>query len=416
VKPRAVDLFAGPGGWDYACAALGFAPLGIEFDDAACATRAEVGLCTEQADVAALDPADYGPIDLLIASPPCQAFSNAGRREGIADLPLVWEAAKAIDEGGTATDLSWRDPRAALVLEPLRWALALEPDLLAWEQVPPVLDFWRFCGGVLERRGYSTWAGICEAERYGVPQTRERAVLLASKRGIAEPPRPTHQRYVKGESARHEATFEGEVLPWVSMAEALGWGMTNRPASTVMTPHGGAAESGVLDGGSHQRQVLRDARAAGDWTHQRPSPTITSGTARCEGGVLVYPTWRNGNQPNASERRADEPAPTIAFGHNAAGVEWVFERPATTVCADPRLSPPGYRGRAEDYDDEGNYTGERSMDNAVKVTLEEAAILQSFPPDYPFQGTKAKRFEQVGNAVPPLVARAILTSLLEVPA
>ena len=86
------------------------------------------------------------------------------------------------------------------------------------------------------------------------------------------------------------------------------------------------------------------------------------------------------------------------------------------MCGDPRISPPGYRGRADDYDGEGNYTGERSMDKAVRVTLQEAAILQGFPADYPWQGSRTKQFEQVGNAVPPPLARAVLEQLVDLPA
>ena len=40
------------------------------------------------------------------------------------------------------------DPRTLLVLEPLRWALALTPSWLAWEQVPGVLPLWEACAAI----------------------------------------------------------------------------------------------------------------------------------------------------------------------------------------------------------------------------------------------------------------------------
>ena len=109
-----------------------------------------------------------------------------------------------------------------LVMEVLRWATAIRPRWVACEQVPPALPVWEFFAHHLRDFGYKTWTGVLEAERYGVPQTRERAFLLAHRDHQPEPPVPTHQRYVSGEPARYEpaSMFHGETLPWVSMAEA----------------------------------------------------------------------------------------------------------------------------------------------------------------------------------------------------
>lgn len=54
-------------------------------------------------------------------------------------------------------------------------------------------------------------------------------------------------------------------------------------------------------------------------------------------------------------------------------------------------------------------------ENAIRVTIEEASILQTFPADYPWQGTKTKQFQQVGNAVPPRLALHVLAEATGVP-
>ncbi|MFI7097723.1 DNA cytosine methyltransferase, partial [Streptomyces lydicus] len=81
-----LDLFAGPGGWSRALGVLGAQDLGLEWDEWACKTRAAAGQLTIRTDVA-LYPAwpFIGRTRGLIASPPCQAWSMAGKRLGLID-------------------------------------------------------------------------------------------------------------------------------------------------------------------------------------------------------------------------------------------------------------------------------------------------------------------------------------------
>jgi DNA (cytosine-5)-methyltransferase 1 len=514
--------------------------VGIEIDEAACATRAAAGHRTIRADVAAFDVSRLaGKVAALCGSPVCVQFSAAGNRAGVivlhiladsirdasagrktrarrrmemvralrqspwlGDAPVktmdasawrrdsqaTWKRKLLARKGSPArlrrdmasappgahltreqrSERIWAAVRsAALVLEPARYIEACAPEWVALEQVPAVLPLWQVYADELGKRGYSTWCGVLNAADYGVPQTRVRAILIASRTRQVYRPEPTHYDARKGDQLWG--------TPWVSMAEALGWGATSRPVPTVTA--GGTGTGGAEPFGHRDRDALAAEQDAGRWalrmdtqskatlprSADEPAPTIQFAhrsnlaawvlhtnrgqdeagnrqtadpqsapalTAK-SGGQWVL---RAGNQANAAERPAPAPAPTIAFGHAASGMTWklrnnnnnnnacerspdepagtlffggrsnwagwVAERPATTVQGDPRVGRPGHKDR-----DKGE--AQFAVDS-VRITPEEAAALQSFPPGYPFQGTKTAIFTQIGNAVPPLLAEHFL--------
>ena len=406
-----LNLFAGPGGWCEGARIAGYSgwSVGIEHDLPACRTAVAAGHPRVCADVATYPLHVFRDVDGLIASPPCPTFSAAGQGAGRHLTAILCTALTRLQRGrnGVAEAVHFgtqvlravalaREPKwtraqrsewarrqarmSALVLQPLRYTLALQPRWIALEQVDAVQPIWNHMAVVLRELGYRVWTGVLSAERYGVPQTRKRAILVARCDGLpVGPPSPTHQAYRAGQAVSTEPDLFGDPLPPpVSMAEALGWGMTGRPSVTVVTvrPGGGS----VLDGGTGTREVFDRAQATGGWA------------------------MRNGNQANACERRACEPAGTLFFGQRTNAVDWVMDRPATTVQGDPRIAPPGHRDRDGGEPQFGEHT--------VRVTVQEAAMLQSFRPDYPWKGTKTQKYQQVGNAVPPLLAAAVLRSLL----
>lgn len=366
--------YAGPGGACEGLRSLGLAPVGIEWDAAACATRAAAGHLTIRADLATYRPYHRpGSVVGYWASPPCQTFSTAGKGDGrdqLDDLAAVIHAERWAD-----ADLF--DDKTRHVIDAARTAVELAPEWVAMEQVPAVLPLWRALAHVLERHGYSTWCGVLCAADYGVPQTRRRAILMASRVGAVTPPVPTH--------AERPGMF-GEA-PWVSMADALGWsGAVDRRQQCDGVPvrFGADGPSWALTG------------KARSWEVRTNNATSTGG---------MY------------KRGAGEAAPTVTSRTDLWRVlpSWPFHQPATTVAGDPRITArchheAGSQG-ANAVDVADVAAGVDPGDRPIRLTVRDALILQGFPPDYPVQGSRSKQFEQVGNAVPPPLAAHIIAAL-----
>jgi DNA (cytosine-5)-methyltransferase 1 len=381
-RPFVLDLFAGPGGLDVAGHALDIPSLGIEWDKSACLTRYSAGLDTLHADVSAVrrDHFESLPpeINVLAGGPPCQTYSVAGHgagREALEEVKrfirrlIAGEPDEAIDE-----DLKkLSDPRTALVLEPLRYAIqatrspsrANRPyDVIVLEQVPTVAPVWDHYARALTNKGlpdgtkYEVVFDVLATETYGVPQTRSRAVLIARRIGLGKPslPRPTHRAY-----------------------EPKGWNRRSDQAdSQVRQPT--LDESHAPKAGEGREKTDKDLeswRSMGDVLRNEVGTHPGRATP-----FLVRSNYGSSGNPDRRGVRTDQQPAATVTGRISRFV--VFQ-----------------------------HLDENIVHEGARFSMNEAGMLQSFPPDYPWSGTA--QAQQVGNAVPPAFGMHLLSAALGLP-
>jgi DNA (cytosine-5)-methyltransferase 1 len=240
------------------------------------------------------------------------------------------------------------------------------------EQVPAVLELWSEFAGLLAVHGYHVATGVLGAEQYGVAQSRRRAFLIASLDGPVELPAPTHRSY---DPRRPDRVRDDErhLRPWVSMGQALGWPERDGVVFTNSQTNGGRRPRGL------SRLLSRPARtldtSSGSWT--------------------IHPVLEDGAEPHYDTRQGwgrprsiHKPAPTLGSSTPAI---WVSEHEA-------ERQPTGrYRPR-----------------RGIRVTVEQASVLQGFDPAYPWQGSRSAKFRQIGNAVCPPLARHVLAAAMRI--
>jgi len=384
----ALSLFAGVG-FGVACERMNIVELGVENDMDVLAMRRAAGMTTIAHDVWSLAGPEVRLVyDLLLAGPPCQTFSKVGRGHGRKDLELIAELARGLASVGPSADFLRRstehieDPRTALVLLPLVYALRDLPKAIVLEQVPDVLPIWEAYADTLKAYGYSVVTQVVAAEQYGVPQTRRRAVLIANRDRHVVMPAPTHSRY----HVRAPGRMDPGVKPWVSMADAMGW-----PEGVVGFPRlADGRDEGVEIGDTEYRS--RDLRPT-----DRPAWGVT-------GKARSWKRWGFVNRPA-----------TVVTGHGYAtrhpsGVQRAHLNAIEAGTFELREPWTVSSARLPTYD---NVSLSRSYaGNAVNITPEEGALLQTFDPEFPFIGTKTKVWQTIGNAIPPMLAQHLIGAVL----
>lgn len=366
-----VDLFAGAGGFGCGVRAAGFRTVAaVEQDPHRVETlklnhpdAAVIGADIRQVSGWQLirtlprSGGAYRPPDLMTASPPCVLFSTAGGSARNREDPQVW-----------------------LCLEVARLAAAVRPRVLLVENVPGFVT--RRVGGELvvdrlrrdlDQAGYRNRLEVTlDAAEFGVPQLRKRWFMLATsdmKLSLRAP---------EPETSGHR----------VAVAEAF-----------ADLPEPGVVQYGT--GSSRYAELMRNAgfwrvEAVEDLTHHEPRTATAAQVARYS---LVRPGRRVAGL-------FDRLSPEVVAGLQSAailpnvpfkqsGVRLHPHRPSPTVpatAADRVLHPRANRS----------------------VTVREAARLQSFPDAYQFAGGRMASFEQVGDAVPPLLALKWAEAIREV--
>jgi DNA (cytosine-5-)-methyltransferase len=342
MKPTVIDLFAGVGGLSLGFEMEGFdILLANEFDQSIATAYKENHKSTNVVvgDITSLDLSkvfgEYvNKIDVVIGGPPCQGFSQKGKRKTI------------------------NDERNFLFKHYVEVVKFVKPKYFVMENVPNLLTaekgfFLNEIKGLFKDYGYSIRYGILNAADYGVPQNRRRAIIIGKY--LANPPElplPCKQKLTIWDAISDLAYLEsgeGEFEQEYRNSPKSDYEKKMRKESKILYNHMATKHSAL----ALERLSLIPPNAGKEVL---PKKHITKS---------VYSgTW--------SRMKQNDVAVTITTR---------FDTPSSGKFTHPFLN------RA--------------------ITVREAARLQSFPDTFKFIGSKMSQMKQVGNAVPPLLARKI---------
>jgi len=428
-KPKAIDLFAGAGGFSHGLWQAGFDIVGaIEIDKHACETyEYNIGkhICNE--DILEFSPSKLNKfmiegglinskdeIDFIAGGPPCPGFSNIGRSK-------ISSLIKSGDwDGSDSRHQFIDDPRNKLFHEFVKYVKFFEPEYFLMENVNGMISFKnpddkpiiQVIKKEFEDIGYNVQIQVLNAANYGVPQNRKRIFFLGWKPGQEKPKFPKEE--------------EGEISSWEAICDLPdAWIGKNNPDKrqklelSKMVPKlsnlGLNFQNEMRNGGTptnnkkitnvvtlHRMRVV-NPRDIGIF------PLIKSGEfgkkvifADLEPRIINFPPpWRwnksrntvwNGIS-NGKKRKEYKWYNPGTFADKMRRIRG--DKPSPTIVA--HLTHDGYMFIHPRF--------ERT------ITVREAARLQSFPDSFDFSSNGSvpwtKQFKQVGNAVPPILSREI---------
>ena len=462
-RPCVLDLFSGCGGLSLGFEAAGCSiSAAVEFDRDAARSHGinfhagDTSHCLP-VDITTTRPQDLarrlglGPakeaIDIIVGGPPCQAFARVGRSK-----------LREVDEHPEAFV---HDPRARLYQEYLRYVDAFDPVAVVMENVPDMLNH----GGrniaeetceVLRARGYVCRYTLLNAAFYGVPQMRERMFLVAYRKEVGAAvsfPLPTHwlelpagyggsravalrtlrDRLDDAHSYVEAPPAARGLLPAVTAEEAIG----DLPAMDAPA----LVRSGSLCRGARRfdtrlpydrrRKVSPFASQMKSWPgHEAHVDGMPDHVIRyLPRDYPLFARLEPGDQYPEAHRRAvgmfqERLALLRASGQAAREGSAAYQQLWNAIVPpyDPGKFPNKWRKMWRDQPARTllAHLGKDSYSHihydsaqARTISVREAARLQSFPDGFVFSGTMNPAFRQIGNAVPPLLARAVATVVVQ---
>ena len=336
----------------------GFNPiLAIERDLSAAATyAANFGEShTLWRDISTVKRSEVPKADVVIGGPPCQGFSNLG-----------------------AKDVN--DPRNTLWREYLRIVQLARPKIFVIENVDRFMrtpEFELLCDEA-ERGSLSTYSlsfGLLNAADFGVAQRRIRTFVIGSRIGRIPLPSPTHGR---------NPTLDG-IKPWIGTRERIGK-TPEVPASTEL-PDSVAEFFGEIVPGEFKGVTIHLGRNPTKLSLERYDHIPPGGGRFDLPDHLLSRCWREkakGTTDVMGRMRWTWPANTIRTE---------FFKPEKGAYLHPQ------------WDESGRHRVNRP------ITHLEASLLQDFPDNYLWCGTKVQIARQIGNAVPVGLSRALASHI-----